>query len=142
MTPRPALACDIVSVPLAKPLTLDRNSKTLLVVGRVIGQRLIDGSGGVVEIQLQISETFLNPSPSDRVTVYTMVFGVSCYGYDFKIGREYLVSTILSDSLDRRVEPLVYAVPAGSQVVGLGGAFDLRTPEAEERLRLIREALK
>jgi len=129
----------MVTLALPTSVTLDRGSKTLLVVGKVIEQRLIDPSG-IVEVQLQISETFLNPSPSDRVTVYTMLFGVSCYGYDFKIGHEYLVSTILSDSLDRRVEPLVYAVPGGSQVVGLGGAFDLRTPEAQQRLRLIRAA--
>jgi hypothetical protein len=138
ITPRPALACDCVPSPLPTSLTLDRYSETLLVVGKVIGQRLVGESGVVVEIQLQISETFLNPSPSDRVTVYTQLSGVSCYGYPFQIGHDYLISTILSDSLDPKVEALPNVVPRGSHVVPLCGALNLRTRAAQERLQAIR----
>ena len=137
--PRPAVACDCVALPLKTPVELDRSFKTLLPAGKVVGLRPVDKQ--VIAVEIEITEGFLNATPKTRMTVYTQVFGSSCYGYDFRIGREYLISTVLSESIDPTSEILAHALPKGSHVVGLCMAFDLSFPFGQDRLKTLRTAV-
>jgi hypothetical protein len=137
--PRPAIACDCFPLPLKTPVELDRSSKTLLAVGKVVGLRPVDEQ--VIAVEIEITEVFLNATPKTRMTVYTQVFGASCYGYDFRLGREYLISTIPSDSIDPTFEILPHVLPKGSYVVGMCMAFDLSFPFGQDRLKTLRTAI-
>ena len=116
----------------------------MIAVARVASLRLVETDGvptNVVAVELVVGEGLHNATPG-RVTVYTYVFGASCYGYDFRIGQEYLIATTPSESLDREREVMPNIAPAGSQVVSLcGGTFELRSRNAQEALKHLRAAL-
>jgi hypothetical protein len=140
---RNAEACDCVSVPSRAPIKVDPAWKGMLGVGQVVALRLVEIDGrptSVLAVDVIVSEAFQNATPG-RVTIYSHVFGASCYGYDFRIGQEYLIATIPSESLDREREVLPNLLAAGSQVVPLcGGTAELRTRAAQQRLDRLRAA--
>lgn len=138
---RNAEACDCVSVPSGAPVKVDPAWKGMLGVGRVVALRLVESDGrptNVLAVDVIVSEAFQNATPG-RVTIYTYVFGASCYGYDFRIGQEYLITTIPIESLDREREALPHFVPAGSQVVSLcSGTAETGRRNAQEALNRLR----
>jgi hypothetical protein len=140
---RNAEACDCVSVRSGAPIKVDPAWKGMLGVGQVVALRLLESDGrptNVLAVDVIVSEAFQNTTPG-RVTIYTHVFGASCYGYDFRIGQEYLIATIPSESLDREREVLPNLLAAGSQIVSLcGGTVELRNRDAQEALKRLRSA--
>ena len=61
------------------------------------------------------------------------VFGASCYGYDFRIGQEYLITTIPSKSLDRDREVLPLLLPGEAKSLRRGVARLNCAPEMRKR---------
>jgi hypothetical protein len=140
---RNAEACDCISVPSSAPIKVNPAWKGMLGVGRIEAVRTFESNGiqtGVLAVDVIVSEAFQNATPG-RVTIYTHPFGASCYGYDFRIGLEYLISAIPSESLDPDREVIPNVLPAGSQIVSLcGGTAELRTPAAQQTLDRLRAA--
>ena len=139
---RTADACECISTSVGT-VKVDPEWKGMLAVGRVTALRLVEKDGAptnIVAVDVIVSEALRNATPG-RLTIYTHVFGASCYGYDFRIGQEYLIGTIPSELLDRDREVLPHLLPVGSHVVSLcGGAAELHRRDTQEALKRLRAA--
>ena len=63
----------------------------LVVLARVTAIRVVDGHRGLLRVQAEVLESFKGGDPSIPSVIYTQMSGASCYGYDFHVGRQYVI---------------------------------------------------
>jgi hypothetical protein len=116
-----ARACDCVSAPV--PFAV-KNSQ-LIVVGLV--QSISFEAPGVRRVDLQVRDVFRRQTNEDVVSVYTAPYGVSCWGYDFKVGYTYVIFARAAKAGDQQ-DAWVRTAPATALLVALcSGTVDLES---------------
>ena len=117
LLPTQAFPCTCAPLPLPKAL-----EKAHVVVRGVITQMEVLDTGRI-RTHVQVREGFKNAATLGRITFYGPKFGASCFAFDFKVGREYLIFTARADSAQ------ITGVPAGADVVALcGGTAERGSP--------------
>ena len=126
-----ACDCDVLPVPLAVA------GADVIVTGRIVKLEWVEASA-IVQVEILVSESLKGPAPKGRFVAYSRLYGVSCYGYELRIGREYVVFASL---LQRATEPM--SLPASSYLIGLcGGTSELSQRTGTQRLIATKEVLK
>ena len=126
-----ACDCDVPPIPIATA------SADVIVTGRITKLEWVEASA-IVEVEILVSESLKGPAPKGRFVAYSRPFGTSCYGYDLRVGREYIVFASL---LQRAMEPI--SLPASSYLVGMcGGTSELRQRLGAERLIATKAVLR
>ena len=81
----PAAVCDCSQPTMPRSYEL----ADVVVRGRVIGI-VLDAASGWLRVDVEVAETFKQPRLGPH-SFYTDTFGVTCEGYDFRVGREYVI---------------------------------------------------
>jgi hypothetical protein len=133
LLPSEAQACDCD----APPIPLAIAGADVIVTGRITKLEWVEASA-IVQVEILVTESLKGPAPKGRFVAYSRPYGVSCYGYDLRIGREYVVFASL---LQRATEPI--SIPASSYLIGLcGGTSELSQRLGAERLIATKAVLK
>ena len=132
--PATAVACD------CNQARIDPNYRGLIVRGQVIRMDLLQGTNTVM-VQLAVQRVQQGAWTGNTIRGYGTTFGVLCEGYDFKLGREYVVLPVpLPEDVRRNV---LHAPPTALYFGGLcGPTLDLRTRPGLERLEALERSLK
>jgi hypothetical protein len=131
--PSDAHACDC-DVP---PLALAIAGADVIVTGRITKLEWVEASD-IVQVEILIKESLKGPAAKGKLVAYSRPYGSSCYGYDLRISREYVVFASL---LQRAREPI--NLPASSYLIGLcGGTSELNQRLGTQRLIATKEMLR
>ena len=126
--PTPAFPCTCAPRPLPKAL-----EEAHVVVRGVITQMEVLDTGRI-RTDVHVREGFKNAPTIGRITFYGPKYGVSCFAFDFKVGREYLIFTTRVDSAQ------ITGVPAGADVVALcGGTAERGSPRFNRTMPALRK---
>jgi hypothetical protein len=121
---RRASACDCVGVPTSEYLRV----ADVVYTGRVVSIRADPQRFAWPEIEFGLDRTIKGPTDGKRFVLVTLpVKGVNCRGFDFVVGKEYVVFATGRDS-----ETLL---PGTYGVSWCGGTASLETDEGKQRLR-------
>jgi hypothetical protein len=136
VSPTRATACDCVTLPSSSP-----SYSGLIVRGRVIKLEH-DQRTNTLAVELLVDEVLSGDHRSKTLTVYGHVFGESCFGYDFRIGREYIVFPRPNDTDQTDGNGVI--APPGALLFGMlcGPTTDLRTVHGQQKLKEIRAYFK
>jgi hypothetical protein len=136
VSPTRATACDCVSLTSPNP-----TYSGLIVRGRVI-KLDHDQSTNTLAVELLIEEVLNGDHRGKTLTVYGHVSGVSCFGYDFRIGREYIVFPQLNDTDQAGGYGVI--TPPGALLFGrlCGPTTALDTVQGQQKLMEIRAYFK
>src|SRR5258707_1072360 len=92
---RQATACDCIGVPTAEYL----RGADVVYTGRVVDIRTDSRRFGWPEIEFKLEHTIKGRTDGERVVLMTpAVKGVNCRGFDFAVGKAYLVFATTRDS--------------------------------------------
>ena len=136
VSPTRASACDCVSLP----------SPNSTYSGLIVRARVIkldhDQTTNTLAVELVVEEVLSGEHRTKTLTVYGHVFGVSCFGYDFRIGREYIVFPRPNDTDQARGDGVI--TPPGGLLFGMlcGPTTDLHTVQGQQKLKEIRAYFK
>jgi hypothetical protein len=134
-SPVEACSCDVGRVSTA----IERHQ--LIATGRIANLHWLDARN-VVQVTITVEQMLKGSSHNRLLTVYTRQYGTSCYGYDFRIGRRFLV--FARDPTDPREAPMesLTGLPDGGHIVELcGGSVSLDTGPGNERLKAVQQRL-
>ena len=127
--PSSASACDC-SVP---PIDIAIRQADVVISGSVTRIEVTETTG-VLRVNVYVRET-LKGQASGNFTIYSHPFGASCLGYNFQVGREYVVFAAANDP--RRQPFHMPEAPSTGHVVHLcGGTADLQNPVGNDNRRL------
>jgi hypothetical protein len=95
---------------------------------------------GVLRVTVYVRET-LKGQANSNFTIYNLADTASCRGYDFRVGREYVVFAMVNDKKSFQIP----AAPRTGHLVSLcGGTAELNDPLGRGRRRLyeVKQRLK
>jgi hypothetical protein len=131
--PADVLACDCDVPPIA--MAIERAN--VVATGRITRLEWIEASG-VIQVEIAVAESLKGTGVKGQFVAYTRPYGVSCFGYDFRVGRDYLV---FASRPQPALEPI--NLPTSGYLVGLcGGTTELGQRQGNQRLTATKEALK
>ena len=131
--PSDVLACDCDVPPIATAI----RRADIIVTGRITKLEWVESSG-VIRVEIAIAESLKGPAAKGTVVAYTRPYGVSCFGYDLRIGRDYIV---FASHPQPAIEPVT--LPPSSYLIGLcGGTSELGQRQGNQRLTATKEALR
>jgi hypothetical protein len=136
-SPSRALACDC-GIP---PVDIAIRQADVILSGPVTRIETTE-IAGVLRVTVYVREVL--KGHADRIfAIYSRPFGGPCLGFDFKVGREYVVFALTNASPHGSFH--MPEAPATGQVVHLcGGTADLQNPlgPGNRRLQEVRRRLK
>src|SRR5215510_11100654 len=85
-----AYACDCSTLPIDASI-----AQADMIVRATVTRIETTETAGVLRLIAFVGETFKGAATT-TLTIYTHPFGVSCMGYDFRVGRDYVVFSMLN----------------------------------------------
>jgi hypothetical protein len=135
LVPSESSACDCAGLGLRA--SIDRS--VVIATGRVISME--GNTWGAISVEVAVRET-LKGRPGTNLTIQAEPWGMSCYGYNFQVGHDYLLF------IGRNRRDDVMKAPPGSYVVYLcSGTSELsqgptsEPSRGEQLLEDVRKAL-
>jgi hypothetical protein len=132
-------ACDCATRPIEESI-----ARADMIVRATVMRMEATETAGVLRLIGSVRETFRG-APSTTLTIYTHPFGASCLGYDFKVGREYVIFAILNNGIINGMKSDVLHMrdaPSTAYIVYLcSGTADTSRPDGHERLAALRQWL-
>jgi hypothetical protein len=133
--PAKAVACDC-GVP---PIGIAIAQADVILTGSVTRIEVTEVTG-VHRIAVDVRERFKG-QPGHNFTIYSHPFGVSCLGYDFRVGREYVVFAMVNNNKSELFQ-IPGAPRTGHLVYLCSGTADLANAVGNRRLLEVRQSLK
>ena len=137
---RTAYACDCSTLPVDMSI-----AQADVIVRATVTRMETTETAGVLRLIASVRESFKGASTT-TLTIYTHPFGFSCLGYDFRVGREYVVFARINNGMinGNRSDLLqMRDVPSTVYVVYLcGGTADVGRADGYQRLAALRQRLK
>jgi hypothetical protein len=102
-------------------------------------------TAGILRVNASVHESFKGGATT-TLTIYSHPFGASCLGYDFRVGREYVIFATLNNGMINGRKSDVFqmrdAPPTAYIVYLCSGTADLGRADGHERLAALRQGLK
>ena len=132
-SPVPAAACSCVMMPVEQSIA----EHPVILSGRLTKMDLLD-RGDMIRLEIAVEQGFKGTSSQTTGVVYSRPFAISCYGYNFRLGFQYLVFAKAPES------PLeIRDVPVGGRLVGTcGGTVEADSMQGRQRLKTVRRRLE
>jgi hypothetical protein len=110
------------------------------VVSGLVTAISLDPQTRLLRVQLDVRESFKTQAPGVAVEIYTAPYGVSCFGFDLHVGREYVLFASAPGSISVKNPP---KVPAGALIVWLcGGTAEIGNLQGNQALQQLRKLVR
>jgi hypothetical protein len=110
------------------------------VVSGLVTAINLDRQTGLLRVEVDIRESFKREAANPPRAIYTALFGNSCYGFDFRVGREYVIFALAPPTARWGPSPRVRTT--GLVVALCGGTAEIGNLHGNRALQELRKIVR